>query len=128
MVDSIKPVEGTIKDAEGQASALAEVVRTRYWKQLAQKMPPVEATEESGLKELKEENRPVVEAKTEPTVKTRHTYAEFEINQDTREISVRIFDAESGELVRTIPPDELAKEIAKGNLQPNQLRRRAVFV
>ena len=41
---------------------------------------------------------------------------------------MRIIDADSGKLVRTIPPDELAKEIAKGNLQPAQLRRRAVLV
>jgi len=125
MVDSIKPVEGTIKDAEGQASALAEVVRTRYWKQLAQKMPPVEASEEA---KLTEEKQPPVEEQKTNTVKTRHTYAEFEINQDTREVLVRIFDAESGDLVRTIPPEELAEEIARGNFQPNQLRRRAVFI
>lgn len=123
-MEPIKPVEGVAKDAEGQSTALAEVVRARYWKQLAQKMPPVEAAEELPQAEVKPEDNAV----TKLTNKIRHTYAEFEINQETREVQVRIFDAESGEIVRTIPPEELAKEIARGNFQPNQLRRRAVFV
>lgn len=124
-MEPVKPIEGNLKDAEGQSSALAEVVRARYWKQLAQKMPPVEASEEAHISE--EKQPPVEDQKANP-VRSRHTFAEFEINQETREVLVRIFDAESGDLVRTIPPDELAKEIARGNFQPNQLRRRAVFI
>ncbi len=124
-MEPIKPIEGHLKDAEGQSSALAEVVRARYWKQLAQKLPPVEASEEAQIGD--EKHHPAEEQKTGHP-QARHTYAEFEINQETREVLVRIFDAESGDLVRTIPPDELAKEIAKGNFQPNQLRRRAVFI
>ncbi|MCG3210046.1 MAG: hypothetical protein FOGNACKC_03675 [Anaerolineae bacterium] len=124
-MEPIKPIEGHLKDAEGQSSALAEVVRARYWQQLAQKLPPVEASEEAHVGD--EKHPPAEEQKTVHP-QARHTYAEFEINQETREVLVRIFDAESGDLVRTIPPDELAKEIAKGNFQPNQLRRRAVFI
>lgn len=125
MVEPIKPVEGQLKDAEGQTSALAEVVRARYWKQLAQKMPAVEAGEEAAIKNGQQSSP---DQQKHPKVQTRHTYAEFEINRETHEVFVRIFDADSGDLVRTIPPEELAKEIAKGNLQPNQLRRRAVFI
>lgn len=126
MVEPIKPLEGTLKEADGQTSALADMVRARYWKQLAQKMPPVDSGEETALPE--EQKEPPAEKSAESKVKMRHTYAEFEINKETHEVYVRIFDASSGDLVRTIPPDELAKEIAKGNLQPNQLRRRAVFI
>jgi uncharacterized FlaG/YvyC family protein len=128
-MEPIKPIEGNLKDGEGQASVLAEVVRTRYWKQLAQEMPPVKKNAETSLPENKPDDQEAVEEKnTEAKIKARHTYAEFEINQETREVLVRIFDAENGELIRTVPPEELAKEIARGNLQPNQLRRRAVFI
>ena len=132
-MEPIKPIEGTLKDGEGQASALAEVVRTRYWQQFAQKMPPVQKNGEAASPENNRNGSPVAENKVaetkEPRIRrTRHTYAEFEVNQDSREVQVRIFDAENGKLIRTIPPEELAKEIANGNLQPNQLRRRAVFV
>ncbi len=125
MIEPIKPVEGSIKASEGQSSALAEVVRARYWKQLAQKMPPVESSEESSQPKGKPNGQ--VEAKVLPPT-IHSTFAEFEINRDTAEVLVRIFDADSGDLVRTIPPDQLAKEIVEGKLFPNQLRRKAVFV
>lgn len=125
MVEPIKPIEGMLKDSEGQASAMAEVMRENYWKQKSQELPKVEAGEESTKSDLKEKTEPKDHA---VQVKTRHTYAEFEVNKDTQEVIVRIIDSETGKLVRTIPPDELAKEIVKGNFQPSQLRRRAVFV
>jgi uncharacterized FlaG/YvyC family protein len=123
-MDPIKPVEGTLKDGEGQASVLAEVVRENYWKQRAREMPAVEAPDEASEPAKKRKNQ---EPEQSAGIKTHHTYAEFEINQETREVIVRIIDAETGKLVRTIPPDELAKEIVKGNLYPNQLRRRAIL-
>lgn len=126
-MEPIKPVEGIVKDAEGQSAALADMVRARYWKQMAQKLPPVESGEETTKAKPEQKNK-TADVSSKPKMQARHTFAEFEINQETREVLVRIYDAESGELVRSIPPDELAKEIAKGNLQPNQLRRRAVFV
>ena len=123
-MEPIKPVEGTLKDGEGQASVLAEVVRENYWKQRAKDMPPVEASDEtSGPAQKQQGQEPEKPARAGP----QRTYAEFEINQDTREVIVRIIDAETGKLVRSIPPEELAKEIVKGNLYPNQLRRRAIL-
>jgi uncharacterized FlaG/YvyC family protein len=80
------------------------VAHERYWRQQAQDVP-------------------VIEAGREAAAAISHTYAEFGINRETREVIVRIIDAESGKLVRTLPPDKLVKEI-----QPNQLRRRAVLV
>jgi len=123
MVDPIKPIEGAIKDAEGQASALAGMVRQRYWQQRARSLPPVEGNQESPEIGEKQHGQP----EEPPAQQTYQTFAEFEINRDTREVIVRIIEAETGKLIRTIPPDELAKEIIKGNFQPNQLRRRAVW-
>jgi len=123
-MDPIKPIEGILKDGEGQASALAEVVRDSYWKQKAQETPVVEASEESS--DTTQKGYDQEEATTRAPM--QRTYAEFEINRETREVIVRIIDAENGRLIRTIPPDELAKEIIKGNLYPRQLRRRAILV
>lgn len=123
MTEPIKPIEGALKDGEGQASMLAEVVRESYWRQKSQELPKVESGEESAKADEKED----AEANA-PKIRANHSYAEFEINKETREVIVRIIDSETGELVRTIPPDELAKELVKGNLLPNQLRRRAILI
>jgi uncharacterized FlaG/YvyC family protein len=125
MVEPIKPIEGMLRDGEGQASVMAGVVRENYWKQKAQEVPEVESGEEAGKADQQEKASPKDQA---PTMRTSHTYAEFEINKDTREVIVRIIDGETGNLVRTIPPDELAKELIRGKLLPNQLRRRAILI
>lgn len=122
-MEPIKPVEGVSHENQGQASPLAEVLRDGYWQQRAQEIPPVEAEEQAA--EVTEKRRGQAQEKP---AKTRHTYAEFEVNRETHEVIVRIIDADSGKLVRTIPPDQLAREIARGNFHPSQLRRRAVLV
>lgn len=124
-MDSIKPVDGISKENEGQALVLAEVARERYWKnQRVQTLQTLEASDQT--QDTPEKRREANAEKNQN--QSHHTYAEFQINRETREIIVRIVDAESGKLIRTIPPDELAKEIIKGNFQPKQLRHRAVFV
>ncbi|HMQ52846.1 MAG TPA: flagellar protein FlaG [Anaerolineae bacterium] len=125
MTEPIKPIERNLKDADGQTANLTNTIRARYWKQKAQELPPVDAGEESA--ELKDNPEPNVAHQETPSLQARQTYAEFEINQETREVFVRIIDADSGKLIRTLPPDKLAEEIAKGNLHPRQLRRKAVF-
>jgi uncharacterized FlaG/YvyC family protein len=123
-MDPAKPIEGIIGEAQGHGVVLAETLRTRYRQQRAEEMPAIEAGEDAeGVQERRQQ-----QPKQEPSGVLRHTYAEFEVNQDNREVTVRIIDSESGELIRTIPPEELAREIVKGNLCPNQLRRRAVLV
>lgn len=123
-MDSIKPIDGMIKDSEGQASTLAEVARERYWQKQSQVLPPVEAAKDTVS--INEKHKDQTQEKSQ--VQGNHTYVEFEINKDTHEVIVRIIEAESGKLIRTIPPDELAKEIIKGNFKPNQLRRQAILV
>lgn len=124
-MDPIKPLEGVGREVQGQESPLAEMVRENYWKQRAKKAATVEANKEAA--DLAGKGQNLTEEQSEAKISGRHTYAEFEIDQETREVLVRIIDAESGELVRSIPPEKLAEEIAKGKLHPNQLRRRAVF-
>lgn len=123
MVEPIKPIEGMLRDGEGQASVMAEVIRESYWKQKSQELPKVESGEEAAKADDKENAAP-----KESKIRTNHSYAEFEINKDTREVIVRIIDGETGKLIRSIPPDELAKELVRGNLLPNQLRRRAILI
>jgi uncharacterized FlaG/YvyC family protein len=121
-MEPIKPFEGSRRDAEEQASALAEAVRERYWQQHAQTTQPVESAKEASQVTEKRPNQD--EEKQSPQV--HRTYAEFEVNQETGEVLVRIIEAESGKLIWTLPPDELVKEIIKGNVRPNQLRRCAI--
>ena len=124
-MEPIKPLEGVNRETQGQESPLAEMVRENYWKQRAKKATTVEANKESA--DLAGKGQNLAEEHSEAKISARHTYAEFEIDKKTHEVLVRIIDAESGELVRSIPPEKLAEEIAKGKLHPNQLRRRAVF-
>lgn len=121
-MEPIKPIDGVRKDTEEQAAALSGAVRDRYWQQRAQATPSVESAKETSKITEKRQN----EDKEKSPAQMHRTYAEFEVNQETGEVMVRIIEAESGKLVRTIPPDELVKEIIKGNFRPNQLRRRAI--
>lgn len=122
-MEPVKPVTG-LKSDEGQASVLAEVIREGYWRQRAQEKTQV-VEESENTTEVMQRRRSQSETKQ---VQMRHTYVQFEVNRDTHDIIVRIIDADSGKLLRTLPPDELAKEIIKGNFHPSQLRRRAVLI
>jgi uncharacterized FlaG/YvyC family protein len=128
-MDLVKPIEGALNDARGQGVAVVQQVQARYNEQRAQQLPPVEAPDasERAAAERKERGNQAEEVRPQHT-SMRHTYAEFEVSRENHEVTVRIIDAQTGRLVRTIPPEELAREIARGNLYPNQLRRRAVFV
>jgi uncharacterized FlaG/YvyC family protein len=122
-MEPIKPISGNSNNDEGQASALAEVVREGYWKQCAQKTQGIEESEDPSEVTDKRQGQTQTH-----DLQMRRTYIEFEVNRDTRDVTVRIIDAESGKLLRTLPPDELAKEIIKGNFHPSQLRRHAVLI
>jgi uncharacterized FlaG/YvyC family protein len=128
-MDLVKPIEGAVNDVRGQSIAVAQQLQARYNEQRAQQLPPPPPPDASEpvAEERREHSRPTEEART-PTISMRHTYAEFEVSRENHEVTVRIIDGQTGKLIRTIPPEELAREIARGNLYPNQLRRRAVFV
>jgi uncharacterized FlaG/YvyC family protein len=127
-MDLVKPIEGSQNDARGQGAAIAETVRERYYQQHAQPLPPVKPPDAAEKEKAIEKHSSPPEDVRPQQSGMGHTYAEFEVNRDTREVTIRIIDAETGKLVRTVPPEDLAREIARGNLYPNQLRRRAVFV
>lgn len=121
-MEPIKPIDGIRRDTEEQSLALNGIVYERYWQQRAQISPAVESAKETSKVTEKYPDQD----KEKPPAQMHRTYAEFEVNQETGEVMVRIIEAESGKLIRTIPPDELVKEIIKGNFRPNQLRRRAI--
>jgi len=117
-----------VNDVRGQSIAVAQQLQARYNEQRAQQLPPPPPADASErVAEERREHRPTEEARAQ-TIGMRHTYAEFEVSRENHEVTVRIIDGQTGKLIRTIPPEELAREIARGNLYPNQLRRRAVFV
>jgi uncharacterized FlaG/YvyC family protein len=123
-MDAINPIEGINKGTQHHKPSVSEINYQAYWKRQAQEEAPVAAADESKLNSGTDQRQTNAQSKHFPL---RQTYAEFEVNQKTREVFVRIIDADSGELIRTLPPDKLAEEIAKGNLHPRQLRRKAVF-
>lgn len=125
-MEPVKRIEGA-SDSQGQAAILAEAVQTRYWMKQAEAAEKTVQKAEHAEKATDEASKKEAKKLTVPAG-PHQTYAEFEINQETREVIVRIVNAESGKLVRTIPADELASEMSKGNFQPNQLRRKAVLV
>ncbi len=43
-----------------------------------------------------------------------NAYAEFEVRPDTGEVLVKIIDGETGEVVRTVPADELRRSVQEG--------------
>ncbi len=125
-MDPIKPIEGTISNAQEQALALTEVMRERYWQQRAEQTTrtvrePDEAVEVATRQKQQPDKQAQPAAATLP-----NTYAEFSVDRDTHKVVVRIIDGNSGELIRTIPPEDLAKEIAKGKLRTSQIRRRSI--
>ena len=128
-MDLIKPIEGVVNDARGQRAVVAEAAQERRYEQTAARLPAVEAADRSQRIQERGDSKPAPPPEPAPPIASvRRTDLEFEVNKDTREVIVRVIDSESGELVRTIPPDELVHELARGNLQPNRLRRQAVLV
>ncbi|MHB0877527.1 MAG: flagellar protein FlaG [Anaerolineae bacterium] len=54
------------------------------------------------------------DSSAEQRTRRRTAYAEFEVKDDTGEVVVKIVDGASGEVIRTVPPDELSKVIQSG--------------
>ncbi len=128
-MEPIKPIEGTINNSQDQATALTEVMRERYWHNKAdQATKTVQHGDESAEVKSRREGRPDKKAKAPANALIHNTYAEFTVDSETHEVIVRIFDGDSGDLIRTLPPEKLAEEIAKGNFRPEQIRRRNIRV
>ena len=126
-MEPIRPIEGISKSNQSQGSLLTQILYENYWQKRAKEtVSNVEAGGDTS--ETANEHHQGKSEEEQVKIQMSHTYAEFEIDQETHEVLVRIIDGESGKLVRSIPPEKLAEEIAKGNLYPHQLRRRAVLV
>ena len=127
-MEPIRPLEGVAPDKPTQAMIMADIVRERIYSQRARETAPVESSDNAAETGEKRSKQPEEKATTPGESGLRHTYAEFDINQETREVLVRIFDGDTGELVRVIPPDELAREIAAGNLPLARMRRLTIHL
>lgn len=129
MVEPINSVESNLKNPEGRATVLAEVVRDRYWQSLANQAKTVKREREAAEVGIKKSGEEVVkkEEKTQASKNSvLNTYAEFTVDAESHEVIVRIYNADNGELVRILPPEKLAEEIANGKFSPSQIRRRNI--
>lgn len=128
-MDYVQPVGSVSGDVQGQGAVTAEIVRERYAQLIEQKVKEVEASAEGqSVLERKRKDAGQEQTAPPPVTAARHIRTEFEVDEETHDVTVRMFDADTGALVRTIPPEELAQEIIKSNLVPNRVRARSLFV
>jgi len=126
-MEPIKPIEGTVSNSQDQAAALTEVMRERYWHNKAeQATQTVQQGDESAEVKQKREGQSDKKAKAPQSGLIHNTFAEFTVDSETHEVIVRIFNGDTGDLIRTLPPEKLAEEIAKGHFRPEQIRRRNI--
>jgi uncharacterized FlaG/YvyC family protein len=117
-MDPIKPIEGALSSIQSQSLVLVDVVRERYWKEKAKANLPVDS---SGLSQA---SSGTAKEKSQPKIsQTNRTYAEFEVPPGSKDVIVRIIDANSGLVIRTIPAEELTKELSQDDLKSLQRRR-----
>jgi len=113
-MEKVDKIQGAMQTDRTQAIIAIETAR-RYSESQAQRVEPKPVGESTGR--VVEEDSP---GPTAPQGKDngRHaprisrTYAQFEVDSETHEVSVRIVDMETGEIIRTIPPDELARLVS----------------
>lgn len=128
-MDYVQPVGSVSGDVQGQGAVTAEIVRERYAQLIEQKVKEVEAgTESQALVERRHKDGSREQASSAPAGTARHIRTEFDVDEETHDVTVRMFDSDTGALVRTIPPEELAQEIIKSNLVPNRVRARSMLV
>lgn len=51
----------------------------------------------------------------------RDSYVQFVIDRTSKEVSIRIIDRQSGEVIRTIPPEEIIKLLYDGDVRTGTL-------
>lgn len=56
-----------------------------------------------------------------PKAFIRDSYVQFVIDRVSKEITVRVIDRQSGEVIRTIPPEEILKLIYDGDVRTGSL-------
>ncbi len=116
-MEQVEKIQGTVQSDRTQTMVAMETAR-RFSEAQAQRVE---------LKRLGEASRGVVEGEDNPSrlqdrgngefaSHVSRTYAQFEVNSETHEVSVRIVDMESGEVVRTIPPDELSRLVSNHDM------------
>jgi len=114
MIEKVDKIQGSTQPDRTQAMVALDTAR-RFAEAQAQRVEPKQAP-----KVPEHENtdmtasHPRGNGKQGPSIS--RTYAQFEVDSKTHKVSVRIIDMESGDIVRTIPPDELTRLVSNHNL------------
>lgn len=78
-----------------------------------EKKRPPENRKQKTIQEISEKEilRAIEEANQ--SLKAKYTRFEFSIHEGTRQIMVKVFDRDTDELIREIPPEEILDMVAK---------------
>jgi len=112
VVDKVDKIQGAAQPERTQAMVAMDAAR-RFSEAQAQRVEPKPTYKVPGDEGKDTTSSP---RKTGRSVAVSHTYAQFEVDSDSHKISVRIIDAQSGKIIRSIPPDELSRLISDQNL------------
>jgi hypothetical protein len=117
----ITPLEGVWIDTRDRVYSLTDRIRSFY----ATRPPQKGMIAEAMTERIQAPVQPVDAVEPSSPVEhwLRETYTEYEVRQETNELIVRIIDAGSGEIVRVVPAEELAKELANQSQPMVQARR-----
>lgn len=114
-MDAIQKVDLDIRSDRRQAMEGVDLAWRSHAKG-SQEQLPVEPADAAAL------GPGVADALSEGQARRSNTYAKFDIQVDSGEVVVKIIDGQTGELIRTVPPDELARCIARGEDWAQQFR------
>lgn len=104
-MDEITPIRGIGPPPAAEAQT-AHAGAARPLPGLTPPRPPAERPAESPAAEIET---------TSPAI--RRVRLQYQVELTTRKVTVLIMDADTGEILRTIPPEELARELARLRLQ-----------
>jgi len=112
VVNKIDKIQGAVQPEHTQAMVAMDAAR-RFSEAQAQRVELKPTYKVPGDEAKDTTSTP---RETERQAAISHTYAQFEVDSESHKISVRIIDAQSGKIIRSIPPDELSRLISDQNL------------
>ncbi len=107
-MDEITPIRG-IGPTPATEPGTAQAGAARPLPGFTPPRPPPERQSEPPAAEIET---------TSPAI--RRVRLQYQVELTTRKVTVLIMDADTGEILRTIPPEELARELARLRLQGHQ--------
>lgn len=106
-MDAIEKVHGDVSPDRRLAVDRAELVWRGFERAVEDRVPSDPIHQAAGSHALGDSS-------VEHRARRRMANVEFEVKSDTGEIVVKVLDSESGEVIRTVPPDELNRLIQTG--------------